>query len=97
MKPSYLDDAATIADFLGSDNVERIRTEFTNLIINNIEDSVSEYYILCPSDVNDEIEKIILSAKKTVIKNRKDEITKAIEKKLNDYVDKILEGFEEEK
>ena len=85
-----MESAIEIAKFLGEENVERIREYFTEAIIENISESVGEYYIIVPDDINDEIEKIILSAKKTIIKNRKEEITKAIEAKLNDYIDDIL-------
>lgn len=90
-----MEGAIEIANFLGEENVEKIREYFTGAIIDNIRESVDEYYILIPDDLNDEIEKIILSAKKTLIKNRKEEITKAIEAKLNDYVDDILKQVKE--
>lgn len=89
-----MDNAIGIANFLGEENVEKIRDYFTKSIIDNIGESVGEYYILVPDDINEEIEKIVLSAKKTVIKNRKEEITKAVERKLNEYVDDILKRFD---
>lgn len=87
--------AIEIAKFLGEENVEKIREYFTGAIIDNISESVGKYYLVLPSDICEEIEKIILSAKKTVIKNRKDEITKAVEAKLNEYVDDILKQIKE--
>lgn len=90
-----MEGAIEIANFLGEENVERIRDYFTEAIMHNIGESVGEYYILLPDDINDEIEKIVLSAKKTIIKNRKAELTKAVEEKLNEYVDEILKRIAE--
>jgi len=80
-----MSEITTILDFLGEENEEKIKTQLTNSIIYNLDESVRCDYFVCPDTLSQQLEECW----EKVLKKHKKEITDAMEMKVLRMIDKI--------
>lgn len=76
----------TVLDFLGTDNETRIKQVLTDLVIDNLSESISKEWFVCPDTLNNAMEECF----EKVFKKYKKEITKAMEQRFEKLIKDIL-------
>ena len=82
---SAIEDAKTVIDFLGEKNADKIRDALTDAIIENLEESVQERWIVLPTTFNEMYEDIC------------EEVMRKYRKKLKDTMCEEVENFIKER
>ena len=85
MNETTVRDIANIIEFLGEENVEKIKTALTNAIIENLEESLNERWFICPDTICEQLEECY----DKIYKKHKKEITSAIEQRVLNMIEKI--------
>ena len=65
-----------LMQFLGADNVERLKKEITDAIIQQVIDDLHDYheYIICPDDIAEDITKDIMESVRKEIKPKAEKV-----------------------
>lgn len=85
-------DLINFIELLGENNVKKIQDTVTDMIIDSIEDSLNNEWIILPDEANKAIADLCKSIINDIKKKYKDQLTDAIENKLISIINNMNNG-----
>lgn len=81
----------TIANFLGEERVDKLKDYVTQQLMENLNESIRDEWIVLPSDFEMFWDEVFDELKESLRKKYKKVMTVAINEKLDEYINKIKE------
>ena len=85
------DDLSALVKLLGEDNVIKVQDALTEMLIENIGESIKEEYIMLPIDIEDEYKSIVKEESDKLLKACRKEIRDALKVKYAEWVEQLKE------
>lgn len=76
-----------IIEFIGEENAEKLRLQLTDMLLENIQESIEEYWLVYPEEWQKMLDSLLRNCGKEICKKYKDPIKESME----DAILKIIE------
>ena len=82
-------ETTALLHLLGEDNVEKIKSAFTEALIDNIQDSVEQRWYVSPPDIEEMLNDMCDSVAKKLVKEYKSKVEQIYRKRFDELLEEI--------
>lgn len=86
-----INNVKTILDFLGEENQQKIKDAMTDALIENLEESIRQEYVICPEEVYELWNNFLEKCMKNTLKKYKEDIQRVIDERVEEIVNNMKE------
>lgn len=76
----------TISEFLGEERIEKLKDYVLQSLMDNLQESIEQHYVVFPSDFDEMWESLFDDCKKEIKKKYKKDITDAMSERIDKWI-----------